>query len=441
MAQPTADPTPSPGTLLQQLIRFDTTNPPGNEADCIDFIDALLSAAGFDTEQFSRSPERPNLVARLDGAGTAPPLLLYGHVDVVPADRQVWDHPPFSAERVGDYIWGRGAIDMKGGLAMMLTALLAAKRQDLTPEGDIIFCALSDEEAGGDYGARFMVDEHPALFDGVKYAIGELGGFTIHVGDQPFYLIQVAEKQMCWLRAKLTGPGGHGAFPVRDGVMTDLGDALRNLTRRRLPLHVTPIAEEMISAMAAHAPKPHDSHLRQLINESTVEEGLAQLGSLRRLFDSILHNTASPTVVSGGEKINVIPSEVDLALDGRVLPSFTPQDLMDEIRTTANVDLDMSIERAGPPSREPDMGLFDLLHRTLEAADPDGVCVPFLTPGFTDGRYFAELGIQTYGFLPMNLPKDYSFLGSVHAANEKVPAYALEFGRDVLLDVLERYGG
>lgn len=441
MAQSTADPSSSPSALLQQLIRFDTTNPPGHEADCINFIDRLFSKAGFDTEQFSRSPERPNLITRLDGKGDAPPLLLYGHVDVVPADRQVWDHPPFSGERVGDYVWGRGAIDMKGGLAMMITALLEAKRQGMTPAGDIIFCALSDEEAGGDYGARFMVEEHADLFDGVKYAIGEFGGFTIYVGDQRFYLIQVAEKQMCWLRAKITGPGGHGAFPIRDGAMANLGEALRNLSRQRLPLHVTSIAEEMITAMADHAPEPHDSHLRQLISESTVEEGLAQLGSLRRLFDSILYNTVSPTVVSGGEKINVIPSEVDLALDGRILPSFTPQDLIAEIRETANVDLDMSIEREGPPSHEPQMGLFDFLQNTLEAADPQGVCIPFLTPGFTDGRYFAQLGIQTYGFLPMNLPKDYSFLGSVHAANERVPAYALEFGRDVLLETLENYTG
>ncbi len=166
-----------PVELLQSLIRFDTTNPPGNEAECIAYIDKLLTDAGFETVTVAKDPGRPNLIARLMGRGEAPPLLLYGHVDVVTTAGQRWTRPPFGGEVADGFVWGRGAIDMKGGLAMYLSAFMRAKAEGLTPAGDVLLAALSDEEAGGDFGARYLVESHAGLFEGVRYAVGEIGGF------------------------------------------------------------------------------------------------------------------------------------------------------------------------------------------------------------------------------------------------------------------------
>ena len=181
-------------------------------------------------------------------------LLLYGHIDVVPVEGQNWQHPPFEGKNVDGWIWGRGTLDMKGGIAMMLAAFLRAKAEGLTPPGDVLLLVLSDEEAGGDYGARFLVEEHAGLFDGVRYALGEFGGFPLYVGGRRFYPIQVAEKQRCFLRAVVRGPGGHGALPMRGGAMAKLARLLKRLDRRRLPVHVTPVARRFLETMAACCP-------------------------------------------------------------------------------------------------------------------------------------------------------------------------------------------
>ena len=183
----------SAATILQELIRFDTTNPPGNERPCIEYLDSLLRDAGIETSIVAKDPQRPNLIARLPGTGEAPGLLLFGHVDVVTTAHQQWSVPPFEGRIQDGCIWGRGALDMKAGVAMMTAALLQAKSSNLQPSGDILFAAVSDEEAGGRMGARYLVDEHPSLFEGVRYAIGEFGGFPLYVDEKPLYLIQVGE--------------------------------------------------------------------------------------------------------------------------------------------------------------------------------------------------------------------------------------------------------
>jgi acetylornithine deacetylase/succinyl-diaminopimelate desuccinylase-like protein len=215
--------TPNPAQLLQTLIRFDTTNPPGNEAACIGYLDELLREAGLATTILAKDPARPNLIARLPGNGNAPPLLLQGHVDVVSTAGQQWTHPPFAGIEHDGFIWGRGALDMKSGVAMMTSALLHLAQSGTTPNGDILLCVLSDEEAGGTYGARFLVEEHPTQFAGVKHALGEFGGFPTPIGGRTFYLVQVAEKVLCPLRITVRGPGGHGMLPQRGGTMARLG--------------------------------------------------------------------------------------------------------------------------------------------------------------------------------------------------------------------------
>src|SRR5918998_6630339 len=222
-----------PAELLQRLIRFDTTNPPGNERPCIEWIAELVRAVGVEPQIVAKDPARPSLIARLPGAGTAPPFLMQGHIDVVPAAGD-WEHPPFSGDVADGYVWGRGALDMKGGLAMMIAAFLRAAVADTSPPGDVVLCVLSDEEARGDLGARFLVEEHPALFDGVRFAIGEFGGFTLEIAGCRFYPMMVAEKQLCLVRATFHGPAGHGSLPVRGGAMGALGRFLDALDRRRL---------------------------------------------------------------------------------------------------------------------------------------------------------------------------------------------------------------
>ncbi len=223
-----------PVEILQRLIRFDTTNPPGNETDCIAYISGLLTDGGINTTILAQRADRPNLIARLGGQGTAPPLLLYGHVDVVTTLNQTWQHPPFEGQIADGFVWGRGALDMKGGLAMMLAAFLRAKAENLVLPGDIVLAIVSDEESLGDYGARYLVDYHADLFDGVRYAIGEFGGFSFDVGKRRFYPIMVAEKQCCWMKATLRGPGGHGSIPVRGGATARLGRLLQRLDQRQL---------------------------------------------------------------------------------------------------------------------------------------------------------------------------------------------------------------
>ncbi|HXH96611.1 MAG TPA: M20/M25/M40 family metallo-hydrolase, partial [Gaiellaceae bacterium] len=248
--------------LLQNLIRFDTTNPPGNEGGCVGYVQRLVEEAGVETRIVAADDARPNLLARVSGAGEAPPLLLYGHVDVVTTQGQRWTRPPFAGELVDGVVWGRGAIDMKGGVAMLVDAFLRAARGELKPRGDLILCVLSDEEAGGEAGAKFLVEEHPELLEGVRHALGEFGGARVKLVGQSFYPIQVAEKQLCSLLGRVRGPGGHGAIGVRGSAMGRLGRVLHRLDRGRLPVHVTPVTRAWIEAMADALPRPHALFLR-----------------------------------------------------------------------------------------------------------------------------------------------------------------------------------
>ncbi len=224
-----------PVELLQNLVRFDTTNPPGNEAACISYINGLLKDAGLKTTLLGKSRQRTNVITRLKGRGAAAPLLLYAHVDVVTTEGQKWQQPPFAANIVDEYIWGRGTLDCKGPVAMMLAAVLKAKMDNIPLPGDVIFCAVADEEAGGNFGSRFLVDEHPDLFKDVKYAFGEFGGFNMNMGGKRIYPIMVAEKQCCWMKITFKGRGGHGSMPVHHQAVAKLARFLDLLDTKNLP--------------------------------------------------------------------------------------------------------------------------------------------------------------------------------------------------------------
>jgi len=426
---------------LQNLIRFDTTNPPGNEAECIFYINGLLTGAGYKTKLFYKDSNRPNLIASLKGKDTAAPLLLYGHVDVVTTSGQEWTHPPFEGKITDGYVWGRGALDMKGGIAMMLAAFLRAKAEGLTPTGDVVLAILSDEEAGGACGAKYLVENHADEFEGIQYAIGEFGAFVLHMGHKRFYPIQVAEKQLCWLKATVQGPGGHGSFPMRGGAMAKLAQLLRMLDRHRLPVHITPIIRQTLTGMVSNLPFPTSLILRQLLNPHLTDNLLNLLGEKGRIFDPLLHNTVNATIVRGGDKINVVPSEIVLEMDGRLLPGYNPGDMIAELREIIGDEVKLEVVWHEPGPSEPNMGLFNTLSGILREIDPEGVPLPLLLSGVTDARFFSQLGVQTYGFLPMNLPSDFNFAQSIHAADERIPVDSVRFGSDAIYKLLQHYGG
>ncbi|MDP1547462.1 MAG: M20/M25/M40 family metallo-hydrolase [Anaerolineales bacterium] len=429
-----------PAEILQKLIQFDTTNPPGNEAECILYIRGLLSEAGIESMILALDPNRPNLIARIKGTGNAAPILLYGHVDVVTTENQKWDHPPFEGKVVDGFLWGRGALDMKGGVAMMAAAFLRAKAEGLQPAGDIVLAIVSDEEAGGDFGAKFLVEQHPDLFKDIKYAIGEFGGFTLKIGKKRFYPIMISEKQICWMKATVRGQGGHGSMPVRGGAMAHLSRLLKQLDENDTPVHITPPAQMMVEAMASALGGAQGRLLGQLSNPAMTKTILKFLGDRGRIFYPLFHNTVSPTILHGSTKVNVIPSEISLELDGRLLPGFQPEDMMNELRPIIGRNVDLELLQFDPGPAKPDMGLFDTLSGILRESDPDGAPIPLLLSGVTDGRFFSKLGIQTYGFLPMTLPEDFNFSAVIHAANERVPVDAIEFGANAIYKALERFG-
>jgi acetylornithine deacetylase/succinyl-diaminopimelate desuccinylase-like protein len=429
-----------PVELLQNLIRFDTSNPPGNEAECITYINALLTQAGFETTIVAKVPHRPNLFARLSGQGNEPPLLLYGHIDVQITKNQVWQHPPFEAKLVDGYIWGRGALDMKSGIAMMLAAFMKAKAEGLNPAGDIVLAVLSDEEQFGDFGARYLVESHPELFKDIRYALGEFGGFSMHIAEKRFYPIQVAEKQICSVKVIVNGPGGHGSLPLRGGAMAKLGHILQQLDQQRLPVHINPIVRDMVQGIASAVPSPVDEVVGQLLDPGQTDSVLELLGTQGQGFEPLFHNTVNATIVHGGDNINVIPSEIVLQLDGRLLPGFTPDDIVTELRQLIGNEAVIEVQRYDPCPAEPDMELFPLLEGILKEADPDGLPVPLLMPAVTDGRFLSKLGIQTYGFTPMKLPEGFNFMQTIHNADERIPVEALAFGADAIHKVLQRFG-
>lgn len=426
--------------LTRDLIRLDTTNPPGEEHLAVELIEHVLADADIDSTRHESAPGRPNLVARVKGRGDAPPLLLQGHVDVVTAVNQEWRHPPFGGDIVDGFLWGRGALDMKGGVAMMVNAAIRARAHGGAP-GDIVLTILADEEAGGNCGARWLVDAHPELFAGVRHAIGESGGVTMHLGGRRFYPIMVSEKRGCQLVLTLRGPGGHGSIPAHGGAMAKLGKILTTLDAARLPVHITQPVRRQLEAMRDALVEPMNSRIAALLDPARTDEALSEVGPLSRGLDASLHNTVNATIVSGGLKINVIPSEVRLHLDGRLLPGFGPEDMVREVRAVVGPDPEIEVVLVGPAQPEVDLSQFELFASVLRHADRGCVPIPSLVTGGTDARHFARLGIRTYGFLPLNMPSDFNSSATIHSADERVPVSALEFGAECVYEAVMRYRG
>jgi acetylornithine deacetylase/succinyl-diaminopimelate desuccinylase-like protein len=426
--------------LTRDLIQLDTTNPPGQEHIAVDVVERLLSDAGVESARYESVSGRPNLVARLKGKGEAPPFLMQGHVDVVTTVNQEWRHKPFGGEIVDGYLWGRGALDMKGGVAMMVSAFLQAHARGGAP-GDLVLAVLADEEAGGNHGARWLVEHHPELFSGVRHGIGESGGVVQHLGGRRFYPIMVSEKRGCQVLATLRGLGGHGSIPSRGGAMAKLGAMLTRLDSARLPVHVTPPVRLLLEGMRDALDEPWKGRMASLLDPVLADATLSELGPMARNLDAALHNTVNATMVAGGLKVNVIPSQVQVQLDGRLLPGFGPQDMLRELRAVVGPDPELEVQLVGPAQPEIDLSQLELFASVLREADPGCVPLPYLVTGGTDARHFARLGIRTYGFLPLNNPADFNGSTTIHAADERVPVSALEFGARCVFDAVMRYRG
>jgi acetylornithine deacetylase/succinyl-diaminopimelate desuccinylase-like protein len=426
--------------LTRDLIQLDTTNPPGHEDIAVELIERVLDEAGISSARYENARGRSNLVARLKGRGEAPPLLLQGHVDVVTTVNQDWSHKPFGGEIIDGYLWGRGALDMKGGVAMMVSAFLEAQARGGAP-GDLVLAVLADEEAGGNQGARWLVENHPKLFEGIRHGIGESGGVVQHLGGRRFYPIMVCEKRGCQILATLRGQGGHGSIPAHGGAMAKLGALLTKLDSARLPVHVTPPVKLLLEGMRDALDEPWKGRMAALLDPVRADATLSEMGPLGRNLDAALHNTVNATIVSGGLKVNVIPSEVQVQLDGRLLPGFGPEDMVRELRDVVGPDPELQVQLVGPAQPELDISQLDLFASVLREADPGCVPLPYMVTGGTDARHFARLGIRTYGFLPLNNPADFNGSTTIHAADERVPVSALEFGARCVFEAVMRYAG
>lgn len=434
---------------LQELIRLDTSNPPGNETQAAAYLASVLRVNGIEPVLVGKDPNRLNLVARLPGSGELPPLLLYSHTDVVPAEPGKWQHHPFSGDIAEGCVWGRGAVDMKGTLAQQLTVFLELKRRGIPLKRDVILAATADEEVGGEdgYGIGWVAQHHPDLIR-AEFGLTELGGYTFHFGGRTLYPIQVAEKGVCWVRGVWQGRPGHASAPHTDNAVVHASRAVAQLAERGLGYHLTPASEGFLHT----AGNAVGGELGAALHALTTPEGARAVlnGPLahrpeRAVLNAMVHNTASPTGLRAGYKTNVIPGEAEVTFDGRLLPGQTAESFLAELRAALTVpgapnafELEVIITKP-PLATSHTTPLFDLMARTLQQHDPNGVVLPYLMTGATDAKHLAPLGMPSYGFAPMQIPAGMDFFAMFHAHNERAPLAGLAWGTQVLFEVVTGY--
>ncbi len=435
---------PDAEEMCRTLLRMDTTNPPGRERVCADYLETKLAEVGIESTILESAPERANLVCRLNGDGSSKPLLLTAHLDVVETYPEHWDHPPFEGVVADGCLWGRGAIDMKNMVAMCTAVMRKLKTDGVELKRDVIFAAVADEEAGCDLGSRWLVENHRDLVES-EYAIGESGGFSLHLGNKTFYPIQVAEKGICWVRAVVRGEPGHGSMPRRDNAITALSESLARLVPGAFPAHPTKWVRSFLVAIADSQPALLRPIIRVLGNQRLLSRLLKYLPDqpATRGFAAILSNTASPTVLSGGAKINVIPSEASVLIDGRTLPGQSDEDFLRELGDILGPEVELEIIKSAPPVvTEPvESPLFSLISEEINRREPDASVVPYMIPGFTDAKYFTKTGAKWYGFSPIRIERGSGirFAEMFHGHNERIPIAGLHWGAELLYNVVRRF--
>ncbi|GGD25731.1 M20/M25/M40 family metallo-hydrolase [Nocardioides daphniae] len=420
------DPATEVVDLCRDLIRIDTSNygddsGPG-ERLAAEHVAALLDEVGIESRMVEDVAGRTSLVARWGGS-EGEGLLLHGHLDVVPAQKEDWTHDPFAGEIADGYLWGRGAVDMKDFDAILLSVVRARARAGRVPSRPIALCFTADEEAGGHKGAEVIVRDHADLVDDCTEAIGEVGGFTTTVRGQRIYLIEAAEKGMAWMRLRSRGTAGHGSMVNHDNAVTELAAAVARVGAHEWPVRLTPAMEVLLAAVGEIAGTRATPDNAQAL----VEE----FESSARMLGAVIRNTVNPTMFDAGYKVNVIPSEATAHLDGRFLPGHE-----DEFFATLDELLGPRVEREFISHQQPwesptESTLMRSITRSILAEDPDAVVAPYLMSGGTDAKHFGKLGMTAYGFAPLRLPADLDFGSLFHGVDERVPVDALEFGARV----------
>ena len=426
--------------LCGDLIRIDTSNygdhsGPG-ERQAAEHVAALLADVGLEPKILESHPGRANVVTRIAGEDPSrPALLMHGHLDVVPADPADWAVHPFSGEitgsdTTGPEVWGRGAVDMKDMDAMILAVVRQRLREGRRPPRDVVLAFLADEEAGGNWGARWLTDQHRDLFEGASEAIGEVGGFSAMVGGQRLYLVQTAEKGMAWMRLTVRGAAGHGSMLNPGNVVTELAETVARIGRHEWPTRLRPAAQEFLEAAAEALGIDRGPDLPGQV--------LEKLGPLTRMVGATVSHTANPTILNAGYKVNVIPGVATADVDGRFVPGYEDEFLA-EIDSLLGAGVQREfIHRDISVETEFDGALCDAMTAAVVAADPTAKVVPYCLSGGTDAKSFSRIGIRCFGFAPLRLPAELDFFGMFHGVDERVPVDALKFGVRVLDDFLDR---
>ena len=422
--------------ICSELIRFDTSNygdgsGPGERA-AAEYTAGLIEEAGLSTELFESAPGRASVVSRMEGSDPSlPALVVHGHLDVVPAQKTDWSVDPFSGEERDGLIWGRGAVDMKDMDAMILSVLREMSTTGTKPRRDIVFAFFADEEAGGDYGARWAVENRPELFDGATEAISEVGGFSATIGGRRTYLLQTAEKGISWLRLVASGRAGHGSQINTDNAVTRLARAVAAIGDYRWPIELTDTTRAFLDGVTELTGVEFDP--------GNPDRLLAELGTVARFVGATLQNTANPTVLNGGYKNNVIPGTAEARIDARTLPG-QEELVLAKIRELAGEGIDISYEHQDVSLEVPfSGGLVDSMIGALQAEDPGAPVLPYTLSGGTDNKSLSRLGITGYGFAPLQLPPSLDFTGMFHGVDERVPVESLKFGTRVLSRLLTTY--
>lgn len=422
--------------IARDLIRFDTTNHgegrSNGEREAAEYVEARLRAMGLEPAVFEAAPRRTSVVARVPGANPdKPALVLHGHLDVVPADPRNWSVDPFAGDIRDGMLWGRGAVDMKDMDAMILAAVGDILAEGRLPERELVLGFFADEEAGGLYGASWLVDEHPELFAGATEAISEVGGYSITIGDERAYLLQTGEKSLVWVRLVAHGTAAHGSRLVRDNAITRLAEAVAAIGRREWPLRLTDTTRELLAAIAGTLGVDPE-------RVSPDELALAT-GSASGFITATLRTTSNPTLLDAGYKHNVIPDRAEALVDIRTLPGEEDA-VLAEIRDLIGPDIEIQTVHRDVGLEAPTRGpLVDAVTTALRAHDPEATVFPYLLSGGTDNKSLSRLGIAGYGFAPLRLPADIDFPAMFHGVDERVPLDALVFGRQVLRDLLLAY--
>ncbi len=429
----TPDATPAEHEVAQlcsELIRIDSTNRgngEGHERHAAEYVAGRLAEVGIDSELFESAPGRTSVVARIEGANPSrDAMLIHGHLDVVPADAADWQKHPFSGEVADDgCVWGRGAVDMKDMDAMTLAVVRDRMRSGRKPPRDIVLAFVADEEAGGAFGARWLVENKPELFEGCTEAISEVGGFSYTLNNgRRLYLIETAQKGIAWMKLTVTGRAGHGSMTAADNAVTELCEAVARLGRHEFPLRLSKTVRRFLEEIADATGIEFDP--------DDPEATVARLGAMGRLVGATLRDTANPTQLQAGYKVNVIPGQAVAYVDGRFLPGSE-----EEFEQTVAEVLGPRVQREWVWHDQAlettfDGPLIDAMSAAIRAEDPDGRPIPYMLSGGTDGKSFARLGMRVFGFSPLRLPKDLDFTGMFHGIDERVPVDGLQFGVRVL---------